>query len=147
MAFSLKDIPSGTGGVLEPGQYNVKFTDVEPGVSQAGNAKLTVKGFVTAGPATDRKVFLNRTLTQGAIWKLKDDLLAAGIPEDQTFANPFNDPQAFAQDVKSILVGKMFDVRVEHQTQTSGQYAGKTNAEYTILGKSKLSGNDAFDSV
>jgi hypothetical protein len=150
-SFSLKDIPSG-GGSLSDGKYVVKFTDVEPGMSQKNNAKLTFKGVIAqAGNGYDlgRKFVYSRTLTPGAIGFLKADLEAAGVPSSWQCANPFEEPQDFAKDVASVFVGKLFDIAASSKTQTSGEFAGRVNTEYTVLGRVQLggAGASAYDSV
>ena len=141
MAFTLKEIPAG-GGAPDNGQYQVKFNDVEPGVTQAGDRRVTLKGESNEG----RKFFVSRLVTEKMLWKLRDDLNAAGVDDDYKFqGHPIDDFTTFVQDLKGIFVGKSFDIKVEDSAPSKKD--GKVYKEYSILGRASFAGARAYDTV
>lgn len=103
------DFSNVTGGSFEPipaGDYVMEIEEVEDQVSKAGNEMLNITFNVAEGEYEGRKIFEFYVLTEKALWKLKDLLVALGIDADGTVSLDSQD-----------LVGEMFIANVDIQEQ------------------------------
>lgn len=76
------DFSNVTGGNYEPmpaGDYVLEIEDIEERVSKAGNEMLNITFNVAEGEYEGRKIFEFYVLTENALWKLKNLLVALGI--------------------------------------------------------------------
>ena len=143
MSFSLKEVASGGGKHLSEGQHLVKYRSIEAGLSSTNKPKLTFKG---ADAESKTEFEYHRSLQPNALWKLKEDLLSAGVSEDHNFLNsPLENPAGFAREIMGIFCGgALFNIAVEVSDST---YNGKPtkNHEYIVLGKYGATGE--YDDV
>ena len=94
------------------GQHVVKLTEIEEGVSQAGNDMLNATFKVVKGQSTGATLYDNFVLTEKALWKLQAFLTAVGMKADGKIVLDLDK-----------LVGKTCIVEVEHE-----EYEGKMRA-------------------
>lgn len=76
------DFSNVTGGNFEPipaGDYVLEIENIEERVSKAGNDMLNITFNVAEGEYEGRKIFEFYVLSEKALWKLKDLLIALGI--------------------------------------------------------------------
>lgn len=103
------DFSNVTGGNYEPmpaGDYVLEIEDIEERVSKAGNEMLNITFNVAEGEYEGRKIFEFYVLTEKALWKLKDLLVALGINTEGQVDVSVDD-----------LVGEMLIGNVEIQEQ------------------------------
>ena len=106
MAITL-DFSNVTGGNYEPiptGDYVVEIEKVENRTAKSGNAMLNITFNVMEGEHEGRKVFDFYVLTEKALWKLKDLLVAVGV-----------DTEGMVDLDAEDLVGEVFVANIEIQ--------------------------------
>lgn len=135
--FSLSSIPS--GGAIAKGSYVMKVTDVEPAIGDGDrNDQLAYKLVVAQdanGVAAGRKVNFWRTVSEKALWKVRDDLVAVdpAVVGRNDFSDPYQNLAGFAKDVKGVLVGKL--VKVDVSERPNKENPAKPWIDYSIVGR------------
>ena len=101
------DFSNVTGGNFEPipaGDYVVEIEKVENRTAKSGNEMLSLTFNVVEGEYEGRKIFDLYVLTEKALWKLKDLLVAVGVDTEGMVDLDVDD-----------LVGEVFTATVEIQ--------------------------------
>ena len=101
------DFSNVTGGNFEPipaGDYTVEIEKVENRTAKSGNEMLSLTFNVMEGEYEGRKIFDLYVLTEKALWKLKDLLVAVGVDTEGMVDLDIDD-----------LVGEVFVANVEIQ--------------------------------
>ena len=113
------DFSNVTGGNFEPipaGDYVLEIENIEEQVSKAGNNMLNITFNVAEGEYAGRKIFEFYVLTEKALWKMKDLLIALGIDTEGQVDIDIDD-----------LEGEMFIGNVEIQEQRGYEPSNKIN--------------------
>ena len=113
------DFSNVTGGNFEPipaGDYVLEIENIEEQVSKAGNNMLNITFNVAEGEYAGRKIFEFYVLTEKALWKMKDLLIALGIDTEGQVDIDIDD-----------LEGEMFIGNVEIQEQKGYEPSNKIN--------------------
>jgi len=135
--FSLSNIPS--GGTIAKGAYTMKVTDVEPAIGDGDKSDQLAYKLVVAqdanGVTAGRKVNFWRTISEKALWKVRDDLVAVdpSCSQRSDFSDPYENLQGFAKDVKGILAGKL--VKVVVSERPNKENPAKPWVDYSITGR------------
>lgn len=135
--FSLSSIPS--GGAIAKGSYVMKVTDVEPAIGDGDRSDQLAYKLVVAqdanGVTSGRKVNFWRTVSEKALWKVRDDLVAVdpSVAGRNDFSDPYQNLAGFAKDVKGVLVGKL--VKVDVTERPNAQNPAKPWIDYSIVGR------------
>ena len=95
------------------GVHTAKLIEIEETVTQAGDDMLKATFEVVSGQEKGCRVFDNFTLSDKALWKLKQFLVAAGVKADGKVAVDLDK-----------LIGKVCDITVIHE-----EYNGVTRAK------------------
>lgn len=97
-----KTLPKSQGGkdLIPAGKYLVAINHVEKQLAATGNARLSWRFKIAAGPHENRIIFDDTYLTEDALWKVQSLAAAAGLKEEQTF-NPDD-----AKELIKLFVGK-----------------------------------------
>lgn len=101
------DFSNVTGGNFEPipaGDYVVEIEKVENRTAKSGNEMLSLTFNVMEGEYEGRKIFDLYVLTEKALWKLKDLLVAVGVDTEGMVDLDVDD-----------LVGEVFVANIEIQ--------------------------------
>lgn len=109
---------------IPAGEYTIRITDVEAGMSRENKPKISFKGEIIGGEHDRKKQFWSRSLVQQAQFKLASDLIAAGIDGD-TDIN-FDDAHELAAELQE-MVGKTYVFKV-----TERDYNGQTSNDFTL---------------
>lgn len=102
----LNDVSS-TGGVIPAGKYPGKLLNIVHDVSKAGNLMWTWTFTITEGQYAGKERRLWTALTDEALWKVKETLLALGIISTSETRPRFT---------KSDVVGRPCTLVVEEST-------------------------------
>lgn len=135
--FSLSSIPS--GGAIAKGTYVMKVTDVEPAIGDGDRSDQLAYKLAVAqdanGVTAGRKVNFWRTVSDKALWKIREDILAVepSASERGDFNDPYQNLREFAKDVKGILVGKL--VKIDVTERPNKENPAKPWVDYKILGR------------
>lgn len=101
------DFSNVTGGNFDPipaGDYVVEVEKVENRTAKSGNEMLSLTFNVMEGEYEGRKIFDLYVLTEKALWKLKDLLVAVGVDTEGMVDLDVDD-----------LVGEVFAAKIEIQ--------------------------------
>ena len=64
------------------GDYILEVMTATPGVSKAGNDKISMRFRIASGPYEGRNVFDNLTFTEASLFRIKQFMVAAGYDPD-----------------------------------------------------------------
>lgn len=117
------------------GVHTAKLVEIEEAVTQAGDDMLKATFEVVSGQDKGCRVFDNFTLSDKALWKLKQFLVAAGVKADGKVAVDLDK-----------LIGKVCDITVIHE-----EYNGVTRAKISdyqkLVKPTKAAGMEDYDEI
>lgn len=117
------------------GVHTAKLIEIEEAVTQAGDDMLKATFEVTSGQDKGCRVFDNFTLSDKALWKLKQFLVAAGVKADGKVAIDLD-----------RLIGKVCDITVTHE-----EYNGVTRARISdyqkLIKPAKAADMEDYDEI
>ena len=117
------------------GVHTAKLVEIEEAVTQAGDDMLKATFEVVSGQDKGCRVFDNFTLSDKALWKLKQFLVAISVKADGKVAVDLDK-----------LIGKVCDITVIHE-----EYNGVTRAKISdyqkLVKPAKAAGMEDYDDI
>ena len=117
------------------GVHTAKLIEIEEAVTQAGDDMLKATFEVVSGQEKGCRVFDNFTLSDKALWKLKQFLVSAGVKADGKVAIDLD-----------RLIGKVCDITVIHE-----EYNGVTRAKISdyqkLIKPAKAADMEDYDEI
>lgn len=117
------------------GVHTAKLIEIEETVTQAGDDMLKATFEVVSGQEKGCRVFDNFTLSDKALWKLKQFLVSAGVKADGKVAVDLDK-----------LIGKVCDITVIHE-----EYNGVTRAKISdyqkLIKPAKAADMEDYDEI